>query len=309
MSSNIDENFTENYIKAGKAVIAAKELARKLTRPGVLFLEIAEKCEQEILNHGCELSFPINISLNEIAAHYSPPIGDKTLVPEKGLLKIDIGSHYKGYIADSAITINLDGDPNLQNYCEAAEEGLNAAIDRFTPGTKLFELGEAIANEITKRGLKPITNLGGHKLERYILHAGAFIPNFREKRHSQILKPGDAYACEPFATSGMGTVVNGQDAFIYRFIKKKTKNISYDQLNYMNKLEKLTKRLPFSPRLLEKHKIIPTPKIDRILNIFLRKNIIDKYNVLIERTGAPVSQFEHTIVIDLDGNTIVTTKK
>ncbi len=303
----MSEEVINNYIKAGKALVKAKELAKKITKPGVPFLEIAEKCEAKIINNGAELSFPINISLDDIAAHYSPPIGDKTLVPKKGLLKIDIGSHYKGYIADSAITLNLDGDPNLQNYCEAAEEALNAAIARFKPGTKLFELGEAIANEITSRGLRPITNLGGHKLEKYLLHAGAFIPNFREKQHNQVLKPGDAYACEPFATSGAGTVVNGKDAYIFRFIRKKTKNISYEHLNYMNKIEEHFNHLPFSPRWILRKKIIPFKKIDRIINAFLRNNIIEKYNILIERTNEPVAQFEHTIVIDNDGNTIVTT--
>jgi methionyl aminopeptidase len=304
----MSEEVIKNYKKAGKALVRAKELAKKITKPGVAFLEIAEKCEEEIMKNGVELSFPINMSLDEIAAHYSPPIADKTVVPEKGLLKIDVGSHYKGYIADSAITINIDGDPNLQEYCEAAKEGLNAAIARFTPGTRLYELGEAIANEITKRGLRPITNLGGHKLEQFLLHAGAFIPNFREKRHNQVLKPGDAYACEPFATSGQGTVVNGKDAYIFRFIKKKTKNISYEHQNYMQKIEKNFKHLPFSPRWIQRKNLIPNGKIERILNIFLRKKIITNYNILIERTSEPVAQFEHTIVIDNNGNTIVTTK-
>ncbi|MFO8020605.1 MAG: type II methionyl aminopeptidase [Promethearchaeia archaeon] len=305
----MSENWVENYLKAGEAVIAAKRLARKIVKPGVTFLEIANSCEQKIYDCGCELSFPINISLNEIAAHYSPPIDDNTIVPERGLLKIDIGSHYEGYIADSAITINIDDDPSLQNYIDAADEGLEAAIERFKPGTKLYELGEAIGNEIIMKGLRPITNLGGHELKRYNLHAGPFIPNYKEKRHNQVLKPGDAYACEPFATSGVGKVVNGKNAYIYRFAKKKKKNISYQHLSYMNKIEKATKQLPFSPRLLLHKGIIPRQKINRIINIFLQKQILEKYNILIERTKEPVAQQEHTIILDEDGETIVTTRE
>ncbi|MFX1502265.1 MAG: M24 family metallopeptidase, partial [Promethearchaeota archaeon] len=116
-----ENNFIQDYIKAGKGVIAAKKIARKITKPGASFLEIANKCEAEIIQNGCNLSFPINMSLNEIAAHYSPPIDDQTIVPEKGLLKIDIGAHFNGYIADSAFTINIDEDPKLQNYIEAAK--------------------------------------------------------------------------------------------------------------------------------------------------------------------------------------------
>ena len=207
-----NNNYIQDYIKAGKGVIAAKKLARKLVKPGTSFLEIANKCEAEIIKNRCGLSFPINMSLNEIAAHYSPPIDDQTIVPEKGLLKIDIGAHFNGYIADSAFTINIDEDPKLQNYVEAAKEALKAAIELFNPGTKLYELGEAIAQKIINRGLRPITNLGGHELKQFNLHAGPFIPNYNDPIHNQVIKPGDAYACEPFATSGVGKVENGREA-------------------------------------------------------------------------------------------------
>ena len=302
------EDSIQNYIKAGKALVIAKRLARKIIKPGASFLEIANKLENEILKQGCELSFPINMSLNEIAAHYSPPIDDKTIIPEKGLLKIDCGSHFNGYIADSAFTINLDEDPKLQNYIDAAKEGLEAAIELFKPGIKLYELGEVIAEKILSHGLRPITNLGGHELKQYNLHAGPFIPNYKEKSHNQVLKAGDAYACEPFATSGVGKVINGKHSYIFRFVKKVKKNLPYEQINYMNKIEKYCINLPFSPRFLENNKLIPKNKIKRTIDAFLRKKILDHYPILIERTGAPVAQEEHTIVIESDGNPIVTTK-
>ncbi|UCD02380.1 MAG: type II methionyl aminopeptidase [Promethearchaeota archaeon] len=302
-------NYIQDYIKAGKGVIAAKKLAKKLIKPGVPFLEIANKCEAEIIKHKCGLSFPINMSLNEIAAHYSPPIDDQTRIPESGLLKIDIGAHYNGYIADSAFTINIDENPKLQNYIEAAKEALEAAIQLFNPGVKLYELGEAIAQKIINRGLRPITNLGGHELKQYVLHAGSFIPNYKEKIHNQVLKPGDAYACEPFATSGIGKVENGNNWYIFRFIKKQKKNLSYEHLSYMNKIEKNFGHLPFSPRWIEFNNIIPKNKIRRTLEFFVGKKILDTYNILVEKSKEPVAQEEHTIVIDMDGNRIVTTKE
>ena len=304
----MSEDHIEDYLKAGKAVIAAKKLAEKLVKPDTLFLEIANKVEAKILNNDCELSFPINMSLNEIAAHYSPPIDDETIIPEKGLLKIDLGSHHNGYIADSAFTINIDNDPKLQNYIDAAKEALEAAIALFKPGTKLYEMGEAIADKIIARGLRPITNLGGHELKQYNLHAGPFIPNYKEQIHNQVLKPGDAYAIEPFTTSGIGKVKNGSNSFIFRFVKKLKKNIPYEEQGFMNKIEKHCKHLPFSPRYLENNNLIPKNKIKRIIDSFLRKKILDHYPILIERTEAFVAQEEHTIVIDLDGNPIVTTR-
>ncbi len=303
----MDDKSIESYIKAGKAVKVAKELARNLIKPGVTFLEIANKCEEAIIKHGCKLSFPINMSLDSQAAHYSPMIDDPKVIPEKGLLKIDIGSHNDGYIADTAITFNINDDPKLQNYIEAATEALDAAVKLFKPGIKLYEIGEAIAEKILSRGLRPITNLGGHELKRFNLHAGPFVPNFKDLSHKKVIQPGEVYACEPFATSGVGTVINGDKSYIYRFVKKVKKNLPYDELNYMKKIEQLTQYLPFSPRLIEKHNIIPKNKIQQIINVFIRKRILDHYPLLIEKTGAPVAQQEHTILIDLDGNPIVTT--
>ncbi|MFX0009505.1 MAG: type II methionyl aminopeptidase [Candidatus Hermodarchaeota archaeon] len=305
----MSKDWLESYIKAGKAVASAKRLARDITKPGVLLIDVANKCEEKILNEGCELSFPTNISLNEVAAHYSPPIDDPTIVPDRGLLKIDIGAYYDGYIADSPITINIDNDTTLQAFIDAAISGLEAAIQIFKPGVKLYELGEAIANKIINFGLKPIRNLGGHELKQYELHAGPFIPNYKDTTHKQVLNPGDAYACEPFTTSGDGWVVNGKNSYIYRFIKKVKKNMPYEELNYMNKIDNLTKKLPFSPRLLEYYDIIPKNKIQKIIDIFLRKQILTHYPILIEQTGAPVAQEGHTIVIDVDGNPIVTTRE
>jgi len=303
------EEYIQDYIKAGKAVIAAKKLAKNLIAPGESFLEIGNKCEAEIIKSGCELSFPINMSLNEIAAHYSPPIDDQSEIPEKGLLKIDIGAHYNGYIADSAFTINIDEDPKLQNYVEAAKEAVEAAIEKFEPGVRLYELGETIEEKILSWGLRPIKNLGGHELKRYNLHAGLFIPNYKERLHNQIVKPGDAFACEPFATSGIGSVEDGQNYYIFRFLKKNTKNMSYEHIAFMNKIEKNFGSLPFSPRWLENNNLIPKNKIKRTLEIFKNKKIIGIYYILVEKAKEPVAQEEHTIVIDLDGNRIVTTKE
>ena len=305
----MSEEWLKSYILAGKAVIAAKNLARKIVKPGVSLLSIANQCEEEILKHNCELSFPINLSLNEIAAHYSPPIGDKSIVPEQGLLKIDVGSHHNGYIADSAFTINIDGDSTLQNYIEAAKEALSSAIELFKPGIKLYEIGETIADRIINRGLRPIINLGGHELKQYNLHAGPFVPNYKDTQHNEEIKPGQAFACEPFATSGVGRVTNGKHSYIYRFLHKVTKNISYEDQVYMNKLEEFTKKLPFSPRFVLHNKLIPENKIKRTIDSFVRKKILDHYPLLIEQSSALVAQEEHTIVIDLDGNSIVTTKE
>jgi methionyl aminopeptidase len=127
--------------------------------------------------------------------------------------------------------------------------------------------------------------------------------------HNQVLKPGDAYACEPFATSGAGRVDNGDQAYIFRFLKKVKKNMSYEHLGYMGKIEKKFGHLPFSPRWIEKNNFIPKSKIQRTLEFFIGKKILTKYPILVEALKKPVAQEEHTIILDEKGNRIVTTRE
>ena len=83
----------------------------------------------------------------------------------------------------------------------------------------------------------------------------------------------------------------------------------YEQLGYINKIEKNIGQLPFSPRWILKNNLIPKNKIQRIIETFIGKKILDKYPILIEKSKEPVAQEEHTIVLDADGKKIVTTKE
>ncbi len=297
----------EDYIKAGKATKSAKKLARELTKPGTPFIEICDKCEEEIIENGAELAFPLNISLNEIAAHYSSPIDDQSVVPEEGLLKLDFGAHVNGYIADTAITINLNQDKKFDTFVTAAEEALDAAIENFRPGVKLFEIGEKISEKIIKHGLKPIMNLGGHRLLQYTLHAGEFVPNFKDKTYNQEINIGDAYAIEPFTTNGFGRVKDGKSSYIYRFHKDIKKNIPYELRTAISQIKKNFSTLPFSPRAVLNKNLFPKKKIMPIINRLAGKGALQHYPILVEVRNGFVAQAEHTVVVK-ENETIITTK-
>src|SRR3989338_6532475 len=76
----------DSYIKAGEIAKKATEFARKLIKPGMPLLEIARKIEQEIIKLGGEIGFPVNLSIDEVAAHYHPTIEDTKTA--EGLLKV-----------------------------------------------------------------------------------------------------------------------------------------------------------------------------------------------------------------------------
>ena len=67
------------------------------------------------------------------------------------MVKLDLGVHVDGYIADSAVTVDLSGNSDI---LKAAEEALAAAIDLARPGITTGEIGAAIEDSIRSYGLK-----------------------------------------------------------------------------------------------------------------------------------------------------------
>ena len=169
----------EAYERAGHIAHSALHMAKGLTKPGVKLLEIAEKTEAYIIEQGAKPAFPVNLSANEAAAHYTPEKDDATLVGEKDLLKIDVGVHVDGFIADNALTLDFSGEHG--KLVEASENALNTATSSAKAGAKLSDLGAAVESAIKGFGFRPIENLTGHLLGRYELHAGLEIPNIATK--------------------------------------------------------------------------------------------------------------------------------
>lgn len=300
----MDDAVQEKYRRAGRAAKDALALAEKIARPGVPLIEVCDRCEQVIREQGLELAFPLNISLDDIAAHYSSPVDDAHVLPEHGLVKVDLGAHCDGYVSDAARTINLGNDGGVhETLCTAAREALEKAIEAFRPGQQLHEIGRIIHAEITKHDVKPISNLGGHSLEQYNLHAGQFVPNVPDTTHDYVIQEGDAFAIEPFTTNGYGAITNGRDYYIYRFRKLRKKNIPMREYRMQVKMKKRFSTLPFSPRWID---FIPKGQLGRVLKRFLAKGILEKYWTLVERQHGLVAQWENTVIVHADGAEVTT---
>ena len=98
----------KKYQIAGKIAKEVREEIKKTVKEGMPLIDICEKVENWIRAKGGKPAFPCNVSINEIAAHYTSPLNDQQIVPEKAIVKIDIGVHVDGYIADTATTINFN---------------------------------------------------------------------------------------------------------------------------------------------------------------------------------------------------------
>lgn len=291
----------EAFIKAGEIARQVKKEVIDLIKPGARLYDIAEFIEKRIVELGGKPAFPCNLSINEIAAHYTPYKGDETVLKEGDYLKVDIGVHVDGYIADTALTVRVGMKED--DLMAAAKEALENAISVIRAGVKIREIGKAIEETIRCYGFNPIVNLSGHKIERYKLHAGISIPNIYRPADSYELKEGDVIAIEPFATTGAGQVIEVPPALIFMYLRDRPVRMIQARRLLMH-IKREYNTLPFAYRWLQG--FMSDNQLKLALAQLDRVGAIYSYPILREVRGGLVTQFEHTVIVEKDGALITT---
>ncbi len=295
----LSEEELQKYRQAGKILAEVREEIKKHVKEGVKLVDIAERAEELIRSKGAQPAFPCNVSVNEIAAHYSPPLNDERTIQTGDLVKVDIGAQIDGYIADTAFSVSI-GSPNP--LVEAAEKALEAAISVVRPGIDVGEIGKAVEQTITQLGFKPIRNLTGHSLAPWDLHAGITIPNVAEKT-GQILKPGDVLAIEPFATDGAGYVDDLQQTLIFRYLRDAPTRLRMTRA-LLRDIKNFYRTLPFAERWLAKR--MSKLRLELSLRELVGAGALWPYHVLSERGKGKVAQAEHTVIVTENGCEVTT---
>jgi methionyl aminopeptidase len=289
------DEILDAYLEAGK--IASRVLARSLplVRVGESFLRVVEEVEASVADEGAGLAFPLNLSLNEAAAHDTASEGDDRVFAPGDVVKMDLGVHLDGYIADTAGTADLGEHGPLVRASQAA---LEKAIALVRPGVSTGDLGEAIHGEIEALGFRPVANLTGHGLGRYEIHTPPTVPNVRI-RGGAILKEGMVFAIEPFASTGTGLVSDGPRVQIFQQILDRPARLP----GAKRILDQVRERhgLPFARRWLSGE------RLEILLPGLVRSGHLHAYPVLRDVPGSLVSQAEHTVIVTGDGY-IVTTR-
>ena len=299
---SIPKEVLQKYEKAGKIAREVREETKKFVHEDMLLIDICEKVESLIRRKGGKPAFPCNVSINEIAAHYTSPPTDKQVVPKGSIVKVDIGTHIDGYIADTAVTICFNQEQ--KNLVDTAEKALETAVKILRPGLSFSRFGSLIEAVIRSNGLKPISNLTGHQVGRYLIHTGKSLPNVSHLSLSKA-NEGEIYGVEPFVTTidAAGRVVNSSDAYIFRFLKQKPlKNPYAKQLLSFIKENFFT--LPFAERWL--HDAVPSKHFREAFLELVSSRSVMCYPVFIEANRKPVAQAEHTVLIEKDGCRVLT---
>jgi methionyl aminopeptidase len=292
----------DDYIQAGKIAGEVRENVRKTDWVGKTVFEICEHVENEIKKRGAKCAFPVNTSINEVAAHYTAEPNDPLTIKDDDLVKIDLGAQINGHIADTAVTVCYNAE--FDSMVQTAELSLSNAMSMMKVGVKSSDVGRTIEKTIKQMGFLPIANLSGHSLDRYTIHAGKSVPNIWSIG-SFTFNENQAFACEPFVTTGegLGFVHEGKIKNIFALSsRKKTKDKDADKmLDYIWQNFNL---LPFALRWLTSE--WEEKEAKRLLEVLVKKKAVHAYPILVEGNGQRVTQAEHTFIPNETGVTITT---
>ena len=294
----MDSTVLEKYRKAGKIAAEARDYGASLLKPGAKLLDIAEKVEKRIYELGGKPAFPVNISINHVAAHFSPKLDDVELeIREGDVVKLDVGAHVDGYIADTALTVEVDND-RYHRLIQSSKSALERVIEHVKPGVGVGEIGKIVYESIKKEGFNPIENLSGHGLDRFKLHTGVSIPNI-PTRSKRKLKEDEVVAIEPFASTGRGYVESKGGSNIYLYMHPPTfRDI---RLRFLAKrLKERFGTLPFADRWFVRE----FPNLKFSLERLISHGSVYHYPRLVD--DGIVSQHEHTIIVTEDGCEVIT---
>lgn len=291
----------EDFAQAGKLAARIREQSKGLIRPGEQLLEIAETIEQWIQEEGMKPAFPVNLSIDDIAAHYTPTANDTTVIAENDVVKVDMGIEVDGALSDTAYTVDLSG--KHKTLVQAAREALEEAVAHIKPGVGVGEIGGVIEQKIRSYGFKPISNLTGHLIQSNNLHAGVGLPNVKTNDR-YTFKAGDIFAVEPFATDGEGFVYDADQVEIFSLMERRpTRQRQSRQL--LQHIQENYPAQPFAERWLQK-KFPSKMLLSTALKELLAAQAIRAYPVLKERGQGMVTQFEHTVLVEEGGVKVLT---
>ena len=293
----------DDWRAAGALSFKAINYAKGLAKPGARLLDIAEATERLVYENGQKTAFPVNLSINEAAAHYTPKFGDQSVLSEQSVLKIDFGSRKNRGAGDCALTVDLTGE--YGKLVEASELALQNALSKVKAGAQVRELGKEIEKTIkgVSEKFNPIRNLGGHGITETDLHADIFIPNF-DNGDATELQEGQIAAIEPFVTMGEGYVEDSETIEIFQKIGDAQPR-SAAAREVASYIDSEFGTYPFAMRWIVKH-VGSEFEARRAISELNGLGVLDAFPVLVERSKGIVAQTEVSFIVQKDSCEVLT---
>lgn len=307
--NNEEYGYVNDLRKAAEIHRQVRQYAQRTIKPGMTMTSIAELIENSVqsLAEGktwkeAGTGFPTGLSINDCAAHWTPNKGDKTILQEGDVMKVDFGVHVNGRIIDSAYTATFD--PKYDPLLEAVRAATNTGIKEAGIDVRLCDIGAAVQEtmesyELPLNGrtypIRCIRNLNGHNIKPYSIHGGKSVPIVDNGDQTK-MEEGETFAIETFGSTGRGLVLNGGEVSHYSlnpgYEHTPLKLLSAKHL--LNTIDSTFGTLPFCRRYLDK---LGEDKYLLGLNHLVKNNIVQDYPPLMDTKGCYTAQYEHTLLL------------
>ena len=295
----ISKEELADWRKAGQVSAQALEFGKNLIKKGTPLVAVCDAVDAKIIELGARPSFPAQISVDHIAAHYCPEDKDGVILDAQ-LCKLDVGASFNGAMGDNAVTVDLSGSNGA--LVAASEEALANAIKIVIAGVPLGEIGRVIQATIASYGFSPIRNLSGHGLGKHQIHTSPTVPNF-DNGDQTTLRENEVIAIEPFATNGKGMIHESSSAQVFMQVSDKPAGRDQSVRKILEKIHTF-EGMPFARRWLLKD--FPLIKVALAMRILEQQGIIQGFPPLIEEARGLVSQAEKTLLVTKTGCEILT---
>lgn len=313
----MNQDFLSDYRQAAEVHREVRKYAKATIKPGMTLTEIAEMIEngtRHLTGHmGLEegdnmlggVAFPTGLSLNHCAAHYTPNAGNKMVLKEEDVMKVDFGVHLNGHIVDSAFTVAFQ--PQYDPLLAAVKDATNTGIRLAGIDARMSEIGEGIQEamesyEVEINGqtfpVKAIRNLNGHTISQYSIHGGSqgkSVPIVKGGSNEK-MEEGETYAIETFGSTGRGVVRDDMEVSHYARMPDAPK-VALRVASAKTLLKTIDKNfgtLPFCRRYLDR---LGHDKYLLGLNNLVQSGIVQDYPPLCDIKGSYTAQYEHTILL------------
>lgn len=303
-----DDLKWQDFRKAAEIHKRVRHKAQSSIKPGMTMTEIANLIEDSVRGYAngetlldAGIGFPTGLSLNHVAAHYTPNAGDKVVLKYEDVMKVDIGVHVNGRIVDSAFTFTMDD--KYDNLLAAVKDATNTGIKAAGIDVRLTDIGEQIQEamesyELELNGktypIKCIRNLNGHNIFPYSIHGDKSVPIVPNGDETK-MEEGETFAIETFGTTGNGYVITEGECSHYSLnADVDSSSMTESARNLRGVIQDNFGTLPWCRRYLDR---LGQEKYLLALNQLVRNGVVNDYPPLVDVKGSYTAQFEHTILL------------
>ena len=193
--------------EAGRIVAMVLADMAEAVAPEVTTAELNDRAERLIRKMGATPSFKgyhgypaaICASVNEQIVHGIP---DGRRLKEGDIISVDVGTIYKGYQGDAAVTLPVGRiSPEAQALLDVTRAALFVGIAQSRAKLRTGDISAAIQKFVEAKGFSVVREYTGHGIGS-AMHEDPQIPNFGRPGTGHILKAGMTFALEPMVNAG-----------------------------------------------------------------------------------------------------------